>query len=196
MPLAASLTVLIAASSAARAVESDTAFFTNRVEPILRERCYDCHSHDTEISGGLALDVRSGWEQGGRSGPTVVPGDPQASLLITAIRHGIDGQRMPPEHPLPDEEIETLVEWVRRGATDPRRTTAGEAWEKIYRGRLDWWSLQPTRMTTVPGVRNTEWPRSPVDQFILARLESAGMRPASPRLLQFTQPLRQRFPAV
>jgi hypothetical protein len=178
VPLAASLTALMAASAAAGDVDPGAAFFTSRVEPILRDRCYGCHSHDTEMSGGLALDVRSGWEQGGRSGPTLVPGDPRASLLITAIRHGIDGKTMPPEDPLSADEIETLVEWVRRGAPDPRRTTAGEAWEKVYRSRLDWWSLQPARPTPVPDVRNTAWPRSPTDRFILARLEAEGIEPA------------------
>ena len=178
VPLAISMMALMATSSAADEVAPDAAFFTGRVEPILRERCYGCHSHDTEISGGLALDVRGGWEQGGQSGPAIVPGDPQASLLITAVRHGIDGQTMPPDDPLADDEIETLIEWVRRGAPDPRRTTAGDAWEKVYRSRLDWWSLQPVRSTPVPEVRDAEWPRSPVDRFILARLEEAGLRPA------------------
>ena len=178
VPLAGCLTVLLTGAAAALDADPGAAFFTSRVEPILRDRCYGCHSHDTEMSGGLALDVRSGWERGGRSGPTVVPGDPLASLLITAIRHGIDGETMPPEDPLSADEIETLVEWVRRGAPDPRRTTADEAWEKVYRSRLDWWSLQPVRATTMPDVRSAEWPRSPVDQFILARLEAAGLRPA------------------
>ena len=178
VPLAASLSVLMTAFAAAEEVEPGEAFFTGRVEPILRERCYGCHSHDTEISGGLALDVRGGWEQGGRSGPAVVPGDPQASLLITAVRHGIDGQTMPPEDPLSAGEIETLVEWVRRGAPDPRRTTAGEAWEKVYRSRLDWWSLQPVKSAPVPEVREAAWPRSSVDRFILTRLEESGLRPA------------------
>jgi hypothetical protein len=177
LPLAAALTAF-AAAEAAESLDAGAEFFTSRVEPILRERCYACHAHDTEISGGLALDVRSGWQQGGQSGPAVVPGDPQASLLVTAIRHGIDGQTMPPDDPLPDEEIETLVEWVRRGAPDPRRTTAGEAWEKVYRSRLDWWSLQPVRSPPVPEVRDAGWPRSPVDRFILAGLESAGLGPA------------------
>ena len=177
-PLAITMLALMTAFAAAEEVDPGAAFFTRRVEPILRERCYGCHSHDTEISGGLALDVRSGWEQGGRSGPSIVPGDPQASLLITAVRHGIDGQTMPPDDPLPDAEIETLVEWVRRGAPDPRRTTAGEAWEKVYRSRLDWWSLQPVRSMPVPEVRNAQWPRSPIDRFILARLEKAELRPA------------------
>jgi hypothetical protein len=178
VPLAAVLTACLGVA-AAEGVDAGAAFFTSRVEPILRERCYGCHAHDTEISGGLALDVRSGWEQGGQAGPAVVPGDPQASLLITAVRHGIDGQTMPPDDPLPDAEIETLVEWVRRGAPDPRRTTAGEAWEKVYRSRLDWWSLQPVRSTPAPEVRDARWPRSPVDRFILARLEEAGLRPTA-----------------
>lgn len=156
------------------------AFFRQRVEPLLRERCFDCHAHDTEISGGLALDVRSGWQQGGRSGPAVVPGDPEASLLLTAVRQGIDGQTMPPDAPLAPDEIATLVEWVRRGAPDPRELTTDQAWEQVYTRRLDWWSLQPLRHGPAPAVSDSSWPRSVIDQHILARLEAERLNPAPP----------------
>ena len=168
------------AAGQASATDGLADFFTARVEPLLRERCFDCHSHDTEIRGGLALDVRSGWEQGGQSGPAVVPGDPEASLLITAVKHGIDGQTMPPDDPLTPDEIATLVEWVKRGAPDPRRTTAGEAWEKVYTRRLGWWSLQPVTRPEVPDVADPAWARSPLDRFILDRLDQAGLAPAPP----------------
>ncbi len=183
LSLARWLALLVAvagASRAAWAADADAEFFTARVEPLLKERCFGCHAHDTEMSGGLALDVRSGWEKGGQSGPAVVPGDPDGSLLIAAVRHGIDGEIMPPDDPLSADEIETLVEWVRRGAPDPRRTTADEAWEKVYTQRLGWWSLQPVQSPTVPEVRDAQWPASPVDRFILARLEQKGLRPAPP----------------
>jgi hypothetical protein len=182
-PLARWLTLLVAGaavSHAASAADADSEFFASRVEPLLRERCFGCHSHDTEMNGGLALDVRSGWEKGGRSGPAVVPGDPEGSLIITAVRRGIDGEIMPPDDPLSADEIETLVEWVRRGAPDPRRTTADEAWEKVYARRLGWWSLQRVQSPPVPEVRDAAWPASPVDRFILARLEQEGLRPAPP----------------
>jgi hypothetical protein len=157
----------------------DAAFFTDHVLPILRSRCFECHAHDTEISGGLALDVRSGWEQGGQTGPAVVPGKPDESLLIAAVRHAKPDYEMPPDGPpLPESEIATLVAWVARGAPDPRQATAGDAWEKVYAERLRWWSLQPLRDADVPEVRDAAWPRTDIDRFILAKLEAAGLRPA------------------
>ncbi len=173
---------LSASIAAAQATGTDglVDFFTARVEPLLRDRCFECHSHDTEISGGLALDVRSGWEQGGQSGPAVVPGDPEASLLITAVKHGVDGQTMPPDDPLTPDEIEVLVEWVKRGANDPRRTTAGEAWERVYTKRRGWWSLQPVSARPVSEAGSAASPESAIDRLIMKRLEQAGLAAAPP----------------
>ena len=94
------------------------------VEPILRERCYGCHSHAAGvIEGGLALDWKSGWAEGGSRGPAIIPGDPEASLLIRAIRH-VDPDLSMPDDQLPDHEIATLVNWVAGGAVDPRSLPA------------------------------------------------------------------------
>lgn len=169
---------------AARSDESavapdDAAFFIDRVLPILRARCFECHAHDTEINGGLAFDVRSGWETGGKSGPAVIPRKPDESLLIAAVRHSKADYEMPPDGPkLPEAEIATLVEWVARGAPDPRTTTSRDAWEKVYAERLTWWSLQPLGEASAPAVRDASWPRTEIDRFVLAKLESAGLRPA------------------
>jgi hypothetical protein len=157
----------------------DAAFFTDRVLPILRDRCFGCHAHDTETSGGLALDVRSGWERGGRSGPAVVPGRPDESLLVAAVRRVTPDRAMPPDEPLPDDEVATLVAWVTRGAPDPRTVTAADAWEKLYIDRLSWWSLAPVGRPTVPAVRDASWPRTDIDRFVLARLEAEGLAPAA-----------------
>lgn len=128
---------------AARAAEAaimseNAAFFNDRVLPILRSRCFECHSHDHEINGGLALDVKSGWQQGGQSGAAVIPGEPEESLLIAAVRRTKADYEMPPDGPLPADEVATLVEWVARGAPDPRKATAADAWEKVYAERLKW----------------------------------------------------------
>lgn len=61
--------------------------FSSKIEPLLKQRCYECHSHEKKIKGGLALDSKSGWEKGGDSGPAIVPGKPEASLLIQAVSH-------------------------------------------------------------------------------------------------------------
>lgn len=158
---------------------ADAAFFTDRVLPILRDRCFGCHAHDTETSGGLALDVRSGWERGGRSGPAVVPGKPAESPLVSAVRRVIPDRAMPPDEPLPDDEVATLVEWVTRGAADPRTTTAADAWENLYAERLRWWSLAPVAPPAPPTVRDEAWPRTDIDRFVLARLEAEGLAPAA-----------------
>lgn len=160
------------------AAESDD-LFTARIEPILRTRCYGCHAHGNEIEGGLALDVRSGLEKGGVSGPAILPGKPEESLLVAAVRR-VDPQRaMPPDAPLPQEEIDLLVEWVARGAPDPRTRTLDDAWEDVYARRLAWWSLQPVSAPTVPAVRRADWPRGDLDHFVLSELETAGLEPVA-----------------
>ena len=89
-------------------------FFTTKIEPLLRERCYECHSHEQKMKAGLALDSRSGWEQGGDSGPVIVPGKPDESLLIEMVRWNDEDHQMPPKEKLPAEEIALLEEWVKQ----------------------------------------------------------------------------------
>ena len=96
-------------------------FFETNVRPLLVARCYKCHSHEAEnLRGGLLLDTREGWVAGGDSGPTIVPGDPDASLLVKVVRYK-DDMQMPPDGKLPEREIAALVEWVNRGAPGSRR---------------------------------------------------------------------------
>ena len=171
---------LPAASAAEAAITAeDAAFFNDRVLPILRSRCFECHSHDHEINGGLALDVKSGWQEGGQSGAAVVPGKPEESLLIAAVRRTKADYEMPPDEPLPADEVATLVAWVARGAPDPRKATAADAWEKVYAERLAWWSLQPLSRPSPPPAKNSAWARTDTDRFILAKLEAEGLLPAA-----------------
>ncbi|MFM8282755.1 MAG: PSD1 and planctomycete cytochrome C domain-containing protein [Planctomycetaceae bacterium] len=158
--------VVITTASPAR-VCADEGFFTTRVAPLLQRRCLPCHSHGAgRMEGSLALDWRSGWERGGDRGPAIVPGDPDASLLITAVRHTDAILRMPSD-PLPADEIATLTEWVRRGADDPRSVEPQIG---------DWWSLQPLRRPVIPG----DVPDgNAVDAFIDARLVGSGIGSAS-----------------
>ena len=112
---------VLAGSARVRADDAD--FFKQRVQPLLERRCYECHSHQAkELQGGLTLDSRSGWSKGGDSGPAVVPGKPDDSLLIKAVRRSNKDLQMPPAEKLRDDEIELLVEWVRRGVVDPRES--------------------------------------------------------------------------
>ena len=158
---------------------ADKDFFKLKVEPLLVERCYECHSHGKKIKGGLALDSRSGWEKGGEGGPALVPGAPDKSRLIMAVQHTDKDLQMPPKKKLTDAEIAVLVEWVKRGAPDPRSLAASADWESVYRDRLAWWSLQPVSKPRPPQVQDTSWPRNKVDNFILAGLEAKGLRPAA-----------------
>ncbi len=153
------------ATSAAGAVS-----FEEQVAPILARRCLGCHSHAARtIEGGLALDWKSGWESGGGRGPAIVPGDPDASLLVKAIRH-VDADLRMPDDKLPDAEIAILEAWIREGPADPRvaRPPAGAE-------AGNWWSLRPlSRPAVPPGAEGT----NPIDAFLDASLASAGLVPA------------------
>ena len=154
---------LSAAASAADGVDA----FRERVEPILTRRCGGCHSHAAAtMEGGLALDSRSGWATGGSRGPAIVPGDPDGSLLIRAVRHVDPDLRMPEEGPLPPEEVAILEAWVAAGAADPRTAPPPPG------AARDWWSLRPLERPVVPAGPH------PVDAFVDARLVAEGLAPA------------------
>lgn len=162
-------------------------FFEHKIRPVLVEHCYRCHSAESkELRGELRLDLKAGWQLGGESGePSVVPGNPDQSPLIRAMRHIADVSAMPPDQPpLSDAIIDDFVTWVRMGAPDPRdgemrRPDKVADWESEFRRRLEWWSLKPVTNPAVPNVQNEEWPRTDVDRFILARLESSGLDPVA-----------------
>jgi hypothetical protein len=155
-------------------------FFEKRVRPILEQRCFACHSHGAgSIKGGLALDSRSGWATGGDSGPAVVPGKPDESLLIGAVRR--DGLEMPPSEKLSAAEVAVLVDWVQRGAPDPRVAAVAKTTKGIdFTAGRKFWSFQPPVRAARPKVNNTAWPRGEIDYFLLAVLEADGLRPVAP----------------
>jgi len=174
------LTALFLIPLAASAAEGD-AFFRERVEPLLKQRCFECHSHAGKIKGGLVLDSRSGWQAGGDSGAALVPGSPEKSHLIEAVRYTNPDMEMPPKAKLPQSEIAVLEEWVKRGAPDPRETVAvakavKKAGVDVEEGRKHW-SYQPVRDTAPPAVHDQAWPLNEVDAFILAKQEAAGLQP-------------------
>lgn len=156
--------------------------FRTVVLPVLERRCFSCHSHAGEISGGLALDSRSGWALGGVSGPAVVPGEPGGSLLVAAVRRDDPRRAMPPDDPLPEEEVATIVAWVAAGAFDPRTgdAVAQAARERRIEEGRQWWSFRPPRAVDAPPVADPEWNRDAVDRFIRARLAAEGIDPAAP----------------
>ena len=153
----------------------DSEFFEKRVRPILVERCYTCHGEKIQW-GGLRVDSAESLRKGGARGPAFMPGKPEESLLIKAVSHSDAQLKMPPTEKLPDEEIASLTEWIRIGAPDTRNATAGGARPKgIESGRKHWAYRQPSK-PSVPSVKDTRWPRTDIDRFILAKLEGAGLR--------------------
>ncbi len=155
-------------------------FFETNVRPLLVEHCYKCHSHQAKnLRGGLLLDSRAGWLKGGDNGPAIVPGKPDESLLIKAVRYQ-DDLKMPPKGKLTPKQIDLLVQWVRMGAPDPRGDTAAPVARKsvdVEQGR-SFWAFQPLRDVTPPPVQDAAgWCRTPIDRFILAKLEAKGIRP-------------------
>ncbi|MCB1089933.1 MAG: PSD1 domain-containing protein [Verrucomicrobiae bacterium] len=168
-------------SSAVDAAE-DEAFFEKEIRPILIERCYECHSSESgKTKGGLALDTREGWSRGGDSGPAIVPGKPDESLLVEAIRYENADVEMPPKGKLRENEIALLTQWVGRGAPDPRTESATKARGNrvidIETGRR-FWSFRPVRTIAPPEVRQGDWPRGDSDRFLLAALEAEGLSPS------------------
>jgi hypothetical protein len=159
---------------------ADTSFFDSKVLPILQERCFECHSHGTKIKGGLALDSRSGWVEGGDNGPAIQPGELEASLLVKAVRY-VDAEfEMPPKAKLPAAEIAILEEWVKTGAHDPR--SAGSAKVKkgidLAEGRK-FWAFQPVRDPSPPRIEDRQWPLDPLDHFIRAKQEQQSITPVA-----------------
>ena len=146
-------------------------FFTSKIEPLLKQRCYECHSHEKKMKAGLTLDSRSGWEQGGDSGPAIVLGKPEESLLIKMVRWSDEDHQMPPKEKLPEAEIALLEEWVNRGAPDPR------VLEKSRPNATDWWSLKPLVKPALPVIVGAVV-EHPVDRFIRARLTERKLTPS------------------
>ena len=183
LPPAASLIVCMTAApllAGETPSANDSAFFESKIRPVLVEHCYECHAADSQPArGGLQLDTRAGIRRGGASGPAVVPGDPQASLILSALRH--DLFEMPPEQRLADSVVADFEAWIRRGAPDPRDGSVEPPRETgidLQAGR-QFWAYQPVETPQPPPVEHVGWAHSDIDRFILARLEAEGLAPSA-----------------
>lgn len=156
-----------------------TAFFEKKIRPVLVTECYSCHSAEADkIKGGLALDTRDGLWTGGDRGPSIVPGSPEKSLLIMALRHTDDDLQMPPKHKLSPTVVADFEQWVRIGAPDPREgETKLMAKEDTWEGASDWWAWQPAKKSRAPNVIDATWPKTDIDRFLLSAMESEGLKP-------------------
>lgn len=166
----------------------DFEFFEQHIRPLLVDNCYKCHSATSEkVKGGLLLDTRDGLLKGGDTGPAVVPGDPEKSLLIKAVRYGDPDLQMPPkDKKLSDSQIADLVAWVKMGAPDPRVAPVQSSNAPAPKAPYDFaaarrqWAFHTPADPAIPMVKNKKWSKSPIDHFILARLEEKNLKPAPP----------------
>ncbi|HYZ87508.1 MAG TPA: DUF1549 domain-containing protein, partial [Bryobacteraceae bacterium] len=167
--------------SAPAADSPRTEQFEMKVRPLLAKNCFACHRQTA--MGGLRLDSRESILKGGGSGPAVVPGEPDKSLIIQAVAHTHDRLKMPPGGKLSAEDVEILQTWVRDGAFWPEeKAGSGSAATKsgeyvITPEQRQFWSFQPVRAYEPPVVQDTKWARTPIDHFILARLEKENLKP-------------------
>lgn len=161
---------------------SQIEFFERKVRPLLVEHCYSCHSADAEkLQAGLYADSRAALIHGGDSGAAIVPGDPDASLLVDAVRY--DGYEMPPKGKLSDEDIATFEQWVAMDAPwpdeEPPTSNAVRLEFDLATRKADHWIWQSVQRPAIPDVRNMQWPRSDIDRFVLAKLETQQLKPAN-----------------
>jgi mono/diheme cytochrome c family protein len=175
--------IAAAPAPAAPAVSGeDLQFFETRIRPVLADHCYKCHSREADkIRGGLMLDTREGMLHGGDTGPAIEPGKPEDSLIVDAISYKDADLQMPPKgEKLTPQQVADITEWIRRGAFDPRSLVAKGSSSSYGGVGKDHWSFLPVRKQAVPPVADTAWCRTPIDNFILARLEENSMKPNPP----------------
>lgn len=171
--------IVFAANTAAAGMSPAARLFVDRVRPVLEQKCFSCHTDDER--GGLRLDSRERILEGGGRGPAVLPGNPEQSLLVAAVRHESEDLQMPRNgDPLSEQEIEGIVEWIRAGAewadvaaplAIPRRAVTAE--ERSH------WSFQPLSRPETPALQE-EWAETEIDRFVLAALQKQGLTPVGP----------------
>ncbi|MEX0818897.1 MAG: PSD1 and planctomycete cytochrome C domain-containing protein, partial [Pirellulaceae bacterium] len=170
-----------AAEPAEAADAAGLALFESKIRPLLAQHCYQCHSVKSGTpEGSLLLDSRDAAREGGDRGPAIVPGKPEESLLLTAISHADTDLKMPPKKDrLPATVIHDVERWIKMGAPDPRDATAIP---KSYSDNLEearkFWALQTPVRRAPPPSRDASWPKSDIDKFVLAKLESSELTPS------------------
>jgi len=160
-------------------------FFEKSIRPVLVQHCYECHSQAAaekgKLEAGLLLDSRQGVLAGGESGPAIIAGKPDKSLLIGALKY--DSYEMPPTGRLPASVIADFEKWVQMGAPDPREASSAPAPRRtafqITAEDRAHWSFQPLQTSPPPEVQDAAWVRDDLDHYVLAQLEQAGRRPSA-----------------
>lgn len=181
--------LLVSALSLAAAspvTEAQRTFFENKIRPKLATECYACHGAEKQ-KGGLRVDFRDGLLKGGDSGPAILPGNADRSLLVQSLRHTKSDLAMPKDGAKFDKAtIDDFVKWVNLGAPDPRdhpptaaEVASASSWEAVREQRKQWWSFQPVKNPPIPATSDPPWSDHPVDRFLRARLEEKGLSPAA-----------------
>lgn len=152
-------------------------FFEKKIRPVLVEHCYECHSAESKkLQGGLLVDTAQGLIQGGDSGPAIVPGKLDESLLIQAIRY--EASQMPPRGKLPPQVIADFEAWVASGASDPRHGTLTTTKKEIdFESARKFWSFVPPQSPPCPTPSRSDWAESTIDRFTLAAMEANRLSP-------------------
>jgi mono/diheme cytochrome c family protein len=165
------------AQPASGSVDAD--LFETKIRPLFAEKCYACHT-DARM-GGLQLDSREHFLKGGKSGPIAIPGDPDASLLVKALRYDAN-PKMPPTGKLPAEQIAAVEAWITAGAVWPENEKAAlkSPPYRITAEQRAFWSFQPVRPVTPPDVKDADRARTDIDRFIAAKLDARGLHPVRP----------------
>jgi mono/diheme cytochrome c family protein len=155
-------------------------FFETHIRPILAKNCFACHT-DSQL-GGLRVDSRDSLLKGGKSGPAIIPGKPDESLLIKAVTHGDERLKMPMAgQKLSEEQISDLANWIRNGVYWPQHevfaAATGSGGFAITPEQKGFWSFRPLSKPDLPKVRAKSWIKGPIDYFILARQEAQDLQP-------------------
>ncbi|MEO5762834.1 MAG: DUF1549 domain-containing protein, partial [Vicinamibacteria bacterium] len=159
-------------------------WFEEKIRPLLAARCFNCHTEDQR--GGLRLDSRDAMLDGGESGTALVPGKPEESLLIKVVRHATDVPPMPKKAAkLKPEEIDLLAMWITAGApwpaTNPNAPTLASSQRMVITPEnRSFWAFQALHRAAIPNVKGSGWAKTPIDRFVLTRLEREGLQPVEP----------------
>ncbi len=170
------ITIPVRAAEDAKPDAAGVKFFEEKIRPVLVQHCYKCHAADSKtIKGGLVVDTRAGIRRGGESGPAVVPGDLDESLIVGALTH--ETFEMPPAGKLPDKVVADFKKWIELGAPDPRDGEAADVGGIDFEEGRKHWAFQPVRDPEVPEVAGG-WAANEIDRFVLRKLKEQGLAPA------------------
>jgi hypothetical protein len=156
-------------------------FFEKRIRPVLVDKCYSCHSAGAEkIKGNLVVDTREGLLKGGDTGPSILPGNPDKSLLIKAMKWAEEDFKMPPKKRLPREVVADFETWIRKGAPDPRVSNAPISKKpaiNVEEARHAW-PFTPLAEPAAPPLIDAAWAWTPIDRYLLSKLQAKKLKPA------------------